>query len=296
MSFALNSHLNSQMEFNRQMASGPDVTALSAKTGNTPEAIQQVAEEFESLFMNMMLKSMRSANRTLSEGNYFNSFESKMYEDMLDEKLSVELSRNGGLGIADLLVRQLAKTPSTPTYQLEYRPDTQALFPAERKAAFDSQAEFIDTLLPKAKVAAHALGIEPEFIVAQAALETGWGQHVMHNGKGQNSHNLFGIKASPDWQGATVSIESVEVVDGVAQPVKSRFRAYPDYESAFADYAAFIGGSERYASVRNTSNVNDFTRGLADGGYATDPEYGNKVARVLDDVNATQIARLGVRK
>ncbi|MFT4821861.1 MAG: flagellar protein FlgJ [Candidatus Azotimanducaceae bacterium] len=302
MSFAL----ESRMEMSRQLAVSPDIGSLQKSSANSPEALGAVAKEFESLFMNMMMKSMRSANRTLSEGNYFNSFESKMYEDMLDEKLSVSLSENGGLGIADLLMRQFAPAARTPSYDLEsIEPGSTSegasvlssdlslnnkVFPADRRAAFDDPVRFVEEMLPKAEQAARALETKPEFIVAQAALETGWGKHVMFNGEGMNSHNLFGIKANSDWQGPTVSIESLEINHGVAEQVKSPFKVYPDYETAFRDYAALIGNNERYQDVTGSQDIEAFTQGLAQGGYATDPQYGQKIAGVLDHLKGSQFA------
>tara|TARA_R110002073_G_scaffold2085_3_gene14493 strand:- start:281 stop:1156 length:876 start_codon:yes stop_codon:yes gene_type:complete len=286
MSFAL----ESRMDMSHQLASAPEVGRLqAAKETNNPEALKAVAEEFESLFMNMMMKSMRSANRTLSEGNYFNSFESKMYEDMLDEKLSVSLSKNGGLGIADLLMRQFTPGPASTGYELEMGASEKQIFPAERRAGFDGPAQFVEALLPKAEAAAQALDTKAEFIVSQAALETGWGQHVMFTGDGTNSHNLFGIKANSAWQGPTVSIDSVEVESGVAAKVSSQFKVYPDYESALRDYAALIKGNDRYNGVAGAQTIKDFTAGLEQGGYATDPRYGQKIARVLGDLKSTHL-------
>ena len=303
MSFAL----ESRMEMSRQLAVSPELGSLQNAPTNSPEALGAVAKQFESLFMNMMMKSMRSANRTLSEGNYFNSFESKMYEDMLDEKLSVSLSEHGGLGIADLLMRQFSPAAKPPGYDLEFNSsdstsnssangsvsnlstENQA-FPADRRAAFDEPVRFVEEMLPKAEQAARALDTKPEFIVSQAALETGWGKHVMFDGEGVNSHNLFGIKANSDWQGPTVSIESLEINHGVAEQTKSQFKVYPDYESAFRDYAALIGNNERYQGVTGSQDIESFTQGLEQGGYATDPQYGQKISGVLGHLKGPQFA------
>ena len=286
MSFAL----ESRVAMSRQLASEP--MPINAPNTNDPAALRSVAQEFESLFMNMMLKSMRSANRSLSEGNYFNSFESKMYEDMLDEKLSVKLGENGGLGIADMLMRQFAPDERKPVYDLkkgEAATETETIFPPERRAGFDHAEQFVSTLLPKAEEAATELGTRAEFIVAQAALETGWGKQLMHSGDGRNSHNLFGIKAGPGWQGETLKIDSLEVEQGVARQVTSQFKVYPNYETAFSDYAALMN-AQRYEGVKGSQSIETFTRGLTQGGYATDPEYGQKVARVLSDLQGSRLA------
>lgn len=287
MSYAI----QSQVQLSHDLARSPQLLTGS-QDANSPEAIRAVAEEFESLFMNMMLKSMRSANRVLSEGNYFNSFESKMYEDMLDEKLSVDLSKHGSLGIADLLVRQLSNKSTDRAYDLKLGRSADAsagpIFPAERRPAFLSQEQFISEVRDVAATAAKALGIDPDYIVAQAALETGWGQHVMHDGHGNNSHNLFGIKAKSA-DDNSVMIESLEVRDGVASPVKSAFKRYESYEAALEDYVGLLKSS-RYEGVQNADSVEAFARSLQAGGYATDPEYSSKLARVHQTINQQALA------
>lgn len=288
MSMPLQSQaIQSQIQLSRDLASKPGLEGN--REINSQSELRHVAEEFESLFMNMMLKSMRSANRTLSEGNYFNSFESKMYEDMLDEKLSSKLSSHGSLGIADLLMKQFSVDRAVRSYDIKMAEPTE-IFPSERRSGFDSSQQFIDTLLPKAKRVAESLGIEPEFVVAQAALETGWGKHIMFDGNGQNSFNLFGIKAKPDWKGQSVNIESLEVEQGIAKPVKSAFKMYDDYAAALADYQSLLQ-AERYRSVHGTSSIEAFAAGLMKGGYATDPEYDQKLARVFDSIRQLKLAR-----
>lgn len=285
MSFAL----ESRVDFSRQLAT--QGLAIDSTKTNDPAALKAVAQQFESLFMNMMMKSMRSANRSLSEGNYFNSFETKMYEDMLDEKLSGKLSTHGGLGIADLLMRQFAPDDLRPNYDIKLGQKREAALSApQRRAVFDQPRQFVESLLPEAQTAAHKLNTRPEFIVAQAALETGWGQHVMHTGNGANSHNLFGIKADAHWQGKTIGIESLEIEQGVARQITSQFKVYPDYEAAFKDYANLIGEHDRYQSVLGSQDIKAFTAGLAEGGYATDPEYGAKIERVLGELQGSHLA------
>jgi flagellar protein FlgJ len=287
MSLPLQNPIHSQIQLSNQLAQrGMDLDQSSI---NSPEQLKAVAQEFESLFLNMMLKSMRSANRTLSEGNYFSSFESKMYEDMLDEKLSVELSGFGSLGIGDLLVKQFSADTTPRTYDLKMEKPSADLFPSERRAAFDSREQFIVQLLPEAESVAKQLGIEPQFIVAQAALETGWGQHVMFDGNGQNSFNLFGIKARPDWQGKSVAIESMEVKDGIAAPVKSAFKMYDSYEEGLEDYRNLLQ-SDRYSAVVNSESIYAFGSALRTAGYATDPEYGQKLTRVYESIHQVQLA------
>lgn len=273
---------------------------LSASKENSTEDLEAVAKEFESLFMNMILKSMRTANRAFSEGNYFDTFESRMYEDMLDEKLSSHLSTTQSLGIADMLVQQLkgsvgAKSyglsmGSVPTATSSVNTDEQSGGVPTRQADFSSPTDFVDRLLPKAERTAKALGVDPRHIVAQAALETGWGSKIMFDQNGRNTHNLFGIKADSNWTGETVSIESLEVVNGLAVKERSQFKLYPSYEDAIRDYGEKVGGNARYADVLSTGvDIDQFSRGLQSGGYATDPEYGNKLANVMKHPAFTSI-------
>ena len=259
---------------------------------NSDADLEAVAEEFESLFMNMILKSMRTANRAFSEGNYFDTFETRMYEDMLDEKMSTHLSGTHSLGIADMLVQQLRGSVTSSSYGLSM--GAASLDEAEsvptRQADFLNPEDFVDRLLPKAQDTARELGIDPRHLVAQAALETGWGSHLMFDQKGRNSHNLFGIKADSEWNGDTVSIESVEVVDGVAVQEHSQFKVYASYEDAIRDYGDKLSGNARYADVLATGrDIDKFGHGLQSGGYATDPEYANKLARVLKNPAFTTI-------
>jgi len=267
---------------------------------DSPEALKEVAKQFESLFMNLMLKNMRAANRQFSEGNYLNSFETNMYEDMLDEKLSVSLSESGGFGIAEMLVRQLGSTDYRADYDLpigERRaqphieqqnaqpPDHAADHrkAASRQAGFDSPEAFVDGLMPYVEQAARELQVSPRSIFAQAALETGWGQHIIHDSQGRSSHNLFGIKAKSDWQGDSVAIESVEVVGDVAKLQKSEFKQYDSYADSIRDYARLIG-SGRYPGVAGTGErVPEFAKSIAASGYATDPAYAEKLVHIANN-------------
>ena len=237
--------------------------------------LRQAAEQFESLFMHMMLKSMRQASRSLSEGNYFSSFETETYEDMMDEKLSVQMTASRSLGIADLLMNQFSPRTNTPNYELKMGGI------ATKQAGFIDEKEFVSALLPRAEPFADSLGVNPKFLVAQAALETGWGQHIMFDSKGKNSHNLFGIKANADWNGPTVAVDSLEVRQGVASQEKSIFKVYDSYEQSLKDYARLILDNNRYREVPNSRRIEEFGSALQQAGYATDPEYSEKLSRVM---------------
>lgn len=142
---------------------------------------------------------------------------------------------------------------------------------------------FVDTLWQHAADAAAELGVAPQFLIAQAALESGWGRHELRHADGRNSHNLFSIKAGASWPGERVAVETAEYVNGRWERQQAEFRAYASYAEAFADYAALLKSSPRYAGLVNQgADAQAFARGLQSGGYATDPMYADKILRVLN--------------
>ncbi|MBV1910137.1 MAG: flagellar assembly peptidoglycan hydrolase FlgJ [Kangiellaceae bacterium] len=154
---------------------------------------------------------------------------------------------------------------------------------AEKKSLFDSAKNFISELLPAAKRFAEKLGVEPELLVAQAALETGWGKYIMHNKAGQPSYNLFGIKGGTNWNGNTVKIDTLEVEKGSFVKKKDDFRMYDSFENSFSDYVDFIKNSPRYQSaLTKVSDAKGYLESLQESGYATDPEYANKILRIFE--------------
>jgi flagellar protein FlgJ len=150
-----------------------------------------------------------------------------------------------------------------------------------------SKDDFISKLRPHAEQAARELGVDPNALLAQAALETGWGRSVPCNAQGDCSFNLFGIKAGSQWSGATVNVPTLEFEDGIPVRKVERFRAYDSPADSFRDYAALIRDSSRYASARGAGdNVEAFATALQQGGYATDPHYAQKIAAVASEVRA----------
>jgi flagellar protein FlgJ len=144
-----------------------------------------------------------------------------------------------------------------------------------------SQQDFLQSIAPLAKQAGSALGVAPELVAAHAALESGWGQRPLKAAGGADSHNLFGIKAGSNWQGAVSEALTTEHVNGADVKTTQRFRAYPDLPSAFADYAQLLQNNPRFAgALGRGSDANAFAQALAHGGYATDPAYASKLARV----------------
>jgi flagellar protein FlgJ len=255
-----------------------------------PKAIRAAAQQFESLFTDMMLKSMREANLGAGLGD---SQESDLYQGMYDQQIAVQMSQGKGIGLADMLVQQLtrnaaAKAPST----------AQATVPAvgtgAGAAATVSQASqlgFVQQLEPYAQRAAAQLGVSADTIIAQAALETGWGQHVPGAATGATSNNLFGIKAGSGWNGAAVSAPTTEFSQGSASSVAQPFRAYSSVEQGVNDYVTLLQRSARYQQALGTgSDVSAFATGLTQGGYATDPDYVQKLQATVASVKVLRAA------
>lgn len=291
-----------------------------AGRGSDTPSLPEVARQFESIFTHMVMKSMRTATRAISEGGPFNSFESRMFEDMMDEKMSAHLSESQGLGLAEILVRQLSPDAQKETRQR--RPvlvDRARALPAQKltaggtgansPAALDLQghqpgpiapdhgvaagagrrspmfadaAAFVQQLTPVLAPIARQVGVATRLLLAQSALETGWGQHVIHADDGRSSHNLFGIKARSTSE-PQVLIPSMEVVDGVAARRSSGFRAYSSFAESARDLAARLLDEPRYAGARAAGDdVNRYAGALEAGGYATDPAYSDKLKRMLE--------------
>ncbi|MDT4820810.1 Peptidoglycan hydrolase FlgJ [compost metagenome] len=326
------------------------------KTGdrNSEGNIRKVAQEFEALFMNEMMKSMRSANEVFAKDNYLNSETSKQYQDMHDQQLSLSLSRDGhGIGMADVLVRQMQQMSGVksnggnPFAQIGDRPlakaespqplrdDRQALnarrlaLPGklkdrqvagiapgaagagegkplarddwrasgkyDRAAAavegkknlkpgqrlFASRDEFIATMLPMAERAAKRIGVDPRYLVAQAALETGWGKSLIVRRDGSSGHNLFGIKAGGSWQGDSAKALTSEYENGRKVREVAAFRAYDSFEQSFHDYVSFLQNNDRYQdALDSATRPEQFMKELQQAGYATDPQYARKVNQI----------------
>jgi flagellar protein FlgJ len=266
-----------------------DGTSLSdlrrAARQNDPESLKLAAKQFEALFMNMLLKSMREA--TPNDG-VMDSEQTRMYASMLDQQLSQSLASRG-VGLADVLIRQLSslvdrKSPVTG----EDLGGVVAPSPAPRKldashmSRVSDVQEFRTRLARHAEEASRATGIPAEFMIGQAALESGWGRREIVGVDGLNSHNLFGIKATSAWKGKVVESVTSEYVNGVPQKSVERFRAYDSYAEAFRDYANLLRNNPRYRQViANAQDLKGFAQGLQRAGYATDPNYAEKLTQVV---------------
>ena len=255
-----------------------DVNGLAAlkRDPNSPQAINAVAQQVEALFLQMMLKSMRDA--TAAEET--DSNEMGMYHDMFDKQVALSISQHADLGIARLLKRQLDGKPAPGTLKMGESAAPAASLPSA--AIAHSPAEFVNQVMPSIRRAAASLGVDPSGMLAQAALETGWGQRMPRNADGSPSHNLFGIKAGEEWTGPKATADTIEVVNGVASPRRASFRAYGSVEESVNDFANLLKNSPRYRDVIAAGrDANAYVAGMGKSGYATDPEYGNKLNQIL---------------
>jgi flagellar protein FlgJ len=256
----------------------------------SPETLRKVASQFEALLVQQMLKSARAAK--LGEG-LFESSEHETYTEMFDAQIALKLAQGQGLGIADLLVKQLsgtARPESTVSLVLRQAQHERG---AEAAAASGPEA-FTRTLWPHAEHAARALGTDPKALVAQAALETGWGRSVIRHPDGRSSFNVFGIKATPDWQGERVRVATLEYENGVAVRRHAEFRAYGSQAEAFADYVKLLRNNPRYADALGVTDPAAFAQALQRAGYATDPAYAEKLQRVMNGA-PLQVALSGLK-
>lgn len=245
---------------------------------NSPEALKEVASQFESMFIQMMLKSMREAS--LGEG-LFDSQQSEFYLGMFDQQIALDLSAKQSLGIAEMMMRQLGHEEADLLVQPD--PVNVSAVNSIQSGEFTSPDEFINFMRPLAEQAAEKLGVNPNILIAQSALETGWGQRVIQNQDGQSSHNLFGIKSDKRWSGPEMVVSSVEYRDGKAKKEISAFRSYESYADSFNDYVDFIENNERYQEALKTSdNPKAYIKSLQHSGYATDPDYADKVIAILE--------------
>ncbi len=276
---------------------------------NQDDALKEVAKQFESMFINMLMKNMRSANAVFEEGNPFVSEEERFYRDLMDQQQALSLSQGRGIGIAESMYRQMSRTyaseksdEAAPTEKTlaDYKTspvvsaETKASVPLsqksdaasvsktqERAAIADSPEDFIEKITPYAKKAASVLGVDHLMLVAQSALETGWGKHVLTDANGNSSNNLFNIKASAGSQKPSASHTTLEFENGIMKKEKAEFRVYESLAESFEDYVAFISESDRYKkAVDHASDAINFITELKQAGYATDPLYINKVKAV----------------
>jgi len=323
-----------------------DLTGLNAIRQQSKEsdgeskkgALQEAAQQFEAIFMSMLLKSMRKSQAVLESDSPFNSESTKFYRDMHDQQMAVELSSNGTLGLSELIVRQLGGddnfTPRTvlrsdgnldqikaSAKHAKLLSDQQALSTnlvarssstsneveipyavsekiapekiAEQKQSvnfssprFEQPKDFVTALTEPAKAVQEKIGVPFQVIIAQAALETGWGQKIITDQNGNSSNNLFNIKADNRWAGDKIQKDTLEFEQGAMVKKSAPFRAYQSLDDSFNDYVNFLSNNDRYQdALQNTGNVEHFLHGLQKAGYATDPQYANKIMATLRTVS-----------
>ena len=289
-----------------------------------PTALADVAVQFEALFIGMMLESARSAS--LGSG-LFDGGETEQYLQLMDRQVALELARNGGFGFGKMLVQQLGEREAVPppprsahgaelaaphaadpasapapagsanTGAAEFPRTLPASLAAvggvraSELPADPTPAEFVNALLPEAKEAAAALGVEPRLLLAQAALETGWGRGLGHDGAAPDN-NLFGIKAGAAWTGAAADHWTLEHEGGVTAPKHERFRAYESTAESFGDYVDLISTARRYGdALASAGDAEAYARAVTDAGYATDPSYADKWLAIYHGDRLTQALR-----
>lgn len=301
------------------MAAIPDVyTNLEGlqRLSNNPnkeEALREVAEQFESMFLSLLLKNMRQANAVFDEGSLFSTHESKIIRDMYDHQLALNMADGQGIGLAEIFYRQMSgqygdhlsrenSTQDTITQESIAQESTaqesistinqpsagmtaSQNTAARRATIAKNPADFVEQLLPYAQTAAEKLGADAELLLAQAALETGWGQFVLADAQGASSHNLFNIKAHAGWEGETLSVQALEYRNGTALRERSQFKQYANLAQSFNDYVTLLKDSPRYAdALQQVGNAEDFMQSLQRAGYATDPHYADKVLSVYREI------------
>jgi flagellar protein FlgJ len=274
-----------------------DVNGLAAlkKDSSSPQALHAVAQQVDALFLQMMLKSMRDAG---ADQGGTDSNEMGMYQDMFDKQIALTLSQHQGLGLGSLLTRQLSSAAapgasSAPGASAAPKPvpagasATGAVQPAPATAPSTSMlqtaSEFVSQMLPTITRAAKGLGVSPLGMLAQAALETGWGTRMARTAEGAPSLNLFGIKADDNWEGARAAANTVEFSAGVATQRHTAFRAYGSIEESVSDFANLLKESPRYRqTVAAGGNAQAYVNSIGQSGYATDPQYSHKLNEILN--------------
>ena len=277
---------------------------LRAQAAQSPDrALKTAAQQFEAVFMNMMLKSMREA--TPQDGMMDND-QSRMFTGMLDQQLSQSLSGRG-IGLADMMVKQLshggqavpqpalpvplssvASLPSStqPPEVSVIEPQSSSALSVPSAFNANTQQDFVNRMLPHAMQASQTTGVPPHLMLGQAALESGWGKREILMPDGSNSYNLFGIKASASWHGKVAEVMTTEYKNGVAHKQLEKFRAYDSYTDAFKDYSGMLGNNPRYASVmQQGGDAIGMAQALQKSGYATDPKYADKLVSVMRQMN-----------
>lgn len=272
---------------------------LQAKN-DAKQAIPAAAKQFEGIFLQSMLKSMRMAQHFVDESSPFRSKNSNTFQEMLDGQYISEITSSKGIGLATMLAKQLESTVGTKDKKIT---ETELVSPVKNtsiafknprdiesadikkevphKSTAGSIDDFVKNLWPKAKEAASLMGLDPKILMAQAALETGWGQFMAKDTDGSSSNNLFNIKASHNSEYESVKIKTTEYIANTPIKTSASFRKYASVEDSFNDYVSLIKGSDRYQNaLASANNPERYINELGKAGYATDPNYGTKILSI----------------
>lgn len=242
------------------------------------KALPEVARQFEGIFLQAMLKSMRGAEHFLDESSPFKGKNQETFQEMLDSQYANSISKSKGIGLAEVLSRQLAQQVPLTEKKLEVAP-LAAVAEQQEQVSLGIEG-FVKSIWPLAKQAAATIGLDPKLLVAQAALETGWGKFVVKSASGESSHNLFNIKANGSVN-ESVDVQTTEFIANTPIKVNAAFRKYESAAHSFRDYVSLIKGSARYQdAVDQAANPERYVRALHKAGYATDPEYGHKILKI----------------
>ncbi|WP_312670729.1 flagellar assembly peptidoglycan hydrolase FlgJ [Pseudescherichia sp.] len=296
----------------RMMASAAwdaqSLNELKTQAGQDPQAnLRPVARQVEGMFVQMMLKSMREA---LPKDGLFSSDSTRMYTSMYDQQIAQQMTAGKGLGLAEMMVKQMSGGQSEPT---EAPSQVPMKFPLETVTSYQNQAltqmvrkampktpdgggndaalsgdskEFLAQLSLPARLASEQSGVPHHLILAQAALESGWGQRQIKRENGEPSFNLFGVKASSSWKGPTTEITTTEYENGEAKKVKAKFRVYGSYLEALSDYVGLLSRNPRYAAVTTAATAEQGAQALQSAGYATDPNYARKLTSMIQQLKS----------
>lgn len=279
---------------------------LKAKAGKDPAAnIRPVARQVEGMFVQMMLKSMREA---LPKDGMFSSDQTRLYTSMYDQQIAQQMTAGKGLGLAEMMVKQMTQGQTQPA---EDTPQVPMKFPLETTVSYQNQAltqlvrkampktpdsndeplsgdskDFLAQLSLPARLASEQSGVPHHLILAQAALESGWGQRQIRRENGEPSFNLFGVKASGNWKGPVTEVTTTEYENGEAKKVKAKFRVYSSYLEALSDYVGLLTRNPRYAAVTNAATAEQGAQALQSAGYATDPNYARKLTSMIQQLKS----------
>ncbi len=263
-------------------ANSQSLDKLRAQARQSPDqALKAAAQQFEAVFLNMMLKSMREAT---PQDGMFDNEQTKMFTGMLDQQLAQDMSSRG-IGLADMMTRQLSRSLS-PGVSVTSAPQAHSASALPSAYSQNFQQDFVQSMTPYAIQASRESGVPAQLIMGQAALESGWGRREIRMPDGSSSFNLFGIKASGNWNGKVAEVTTTEYHNGIPSKQVEKFRAYGSYAEAFSDYARMLRDNPRYASVvQPGQGAPAAAHALQRAGYATDPNYADKLVKIMSRIN-----------